>query len=109
MAFSLVGQNGKAAYGVKNYVLDAKADLDNLPISGTPGSTAFVIEENKTYILGNEEKWVATSASSGGGGSQGGEDISSISNEEIDSYFTGEEEYVAIANEEIDAYFEEEF
>ncbi len=91
MAFSLIGQNGKTAYGVKNYILDTIADLDNLPVSGTPGSTAFVIEESKTYMLGNNEKWTAISSSSAGSGSsQDGEEIEPISNEEIDKYFEEE-------------------
>lgn len=91
MAFSLIGQNGKTAYGVKNYILDTVADLNNLPISDAPGSTAFVIEESKTYMLGNNEKWIAISSSSAdGGSSQDGEEIKPISNEEIDTYFEEE-------------------
>ena len=90
MAYSLFAQNGKPVYGVKNYVLDSSNDISNLPIADTIGSTAYVINEGKTYILNNNREWVASSSSSGGG-----------------TTTTPEDEYEAIPFSEIDSYFED--
>lgn len=92
MAFSLCGQNGKPAYGVKHYILDTSSDIPNLTIADVPGSTAYVIETGKTYILNNNEQWVVmpSSSSNSGGTSSGGDEYIPISNAEIDSYFEEE-------------------
>ena len=40
---NLLSQSGHQGYGIKEYVLDTLADLDNLPITDKTGSTAFII------------------------------------------------------------------
>ena len=40
---NLLSQSGHQGYGIKEYVLDTPADLDNLPITDKTGSTAFII------------------------------------------------------------------
>lgn len=92
MAHSLIGQNGKPVYGLKNYILDTKEDLKDLTIADTIGSTAFVIEESKMYVLNNNREWVPTSMSGGSGNNTivQGEDYESIPFSEIDSFFEEE-------------------
>ena len=88
MAYSLFAQNGKPAYGVKNYILDAASDLTNLTIADTPGSTAYIVETGKTYILNNQREWVASSSSGGGGSTVNpGDEYEAIPLSEIESYF----------------------
>ena len=43
--------SGHAAYGLKDYVIDKKSDLQNLPIDVPMGSTAFCIEDSSAYMI----------------------------------------------------------
>lgn len=72
-----IGANGqKIAYGIKHYNLDTEADLAKLPTKNEQmGSTCFVIETSKYYMLNSKDKWVeitpygkVISGESGGGG-----------------------------------------
>ena len=40
---NLLSQSGHQGYGIKEYVLDTIADLDDLPVTDKMGSTAFII------------------------------------------------------------------
>ena len=40
---NLLSQSGHQGYGIKEYVLDEPADLDNLPVTDKMGSTAFIV------------------------------------------------------------------
>lgn len=64
---------GRKAYNVKKYVVDSTADLSDLPTTGQPGSTAFIIESSETYMLNGNQEWKKISIGSGSGSS--GEDI----------------------------------
>lgn len=48
-----IGANGqRIAYGIKHYNVDTKAELDTLDITmEVMGTTAFVIENSKYYML----------------------------------------------------------
>ena len=50
--------SGHAAYGLKDYVIDKKTDLQNLPIDAPMGSTAFCIEDSSIYMINSSEEWV---------------------------------------------------
>lgn len=69
MAINRINQSGHMTYGLRDFVIDAVADLDNLPIDIPMGSTAKCIANGITYILNGEAEWVEKkgSASSGGG------------------------------------------
>lgn len=66
---SPIYQSGKKVYGVNNYVIDAVADVENLPTYCAMGSTAKVISNGDTYIFNSEKKWVKQSSGSGGSSS----------------------------------------
>jgi hypothetical protein len=76
-----IGSNGeRIAYGIKHYNLDSEEDLQKLPIENEfMGSTCFVIETSKYYMLNSDHKWIQISpfgipveSNGGGGGSSGG-------------------------------------
>ena len=50
--------SGHAAYGLTDYVLDKKSDLQNLPIDVPMGSTAFCIEDSSAYMINSSGEWV---------------------------------------------------
>ena len=75
MASSVTSTSGVVEYGVKNYVLDSKQDLDKLRTTDKMGSTAYIITDQKWYILSGEKKWEPYSPCSGGGSSGGGGDV----------------------------------
>lgn len=68
-----IGANGeKIAYGIKHYNVDTKADLEHFdPTYEYMGTTAFVIENSKYYMLNGNKHWVEIQpygATSGGSG-----------------------------------------
>ena len=74
---SIQSNGGKVAYGIKNYIADTKADLDSLERRYLfPRSTAYVIDEEKYYILNNNLEW-KDYYPYGKGGSGGGSDLPS--------------------------------
>lgn len=56
--FKVINQSGHTAYGLKEFICDTEADISNLSLDETPGSTAFVIASKKTYMINNQHKWV---------------------------------------------------
>lgn len=59
MAIWIVKNSGKISYGIKRYLCDT---LEDLPYSENgevviPGSKAYVISEQKTYMMGSDEEW----------------------------------------------------
>lgn len=65
---NLLSQNGHQSYGIKEYILDEPADLDNLPITDKMGSTAFIISTSQIYMINGKGEWKETSAKVSGGG-----------------------------------------
>lgn len=68
-----IGANGeRIAYGIKHYNVDTKAELDALDITfEVMGTTAFVIESSKYYMLNGSKQWkeIWPYGSGSGGGS----------------------------------------
>lgn len=72
-----IGANGeRIAYGIKHYNVDTKAELDALDLTYEfMGTTVFVIENSKYYMLNGNKQWKeiypygAANGGSGGGGS----------------------------------------
>ena len=50
--------SGHTAYGLKDYVIDRKADLEDLPVDVPMGSTAFCIEDSSVYMINGSREWV---------------------------------------------------
>lgn len=55
--FGYINQSGQVQYNVVELVVDKEVDILTLPTSYAPGSTAFVIETSKAYMLSNEHNW----------------------------------------------------
>lgn len=78
----ILANSGRRAYGVKNYMVNTKAEMDAIEITSAvyPGSTVLVLDTSERYILSDSLKWVKLSVgsnsgsgdSSGGGGDSGG-------------------------------------
>ena len=66
--FRIINQSGHIAYGLKEYVCDYESDVNNLSLDDVPGSTAFIIENSKVYMMNNQHKWVDISGSNIAGG-----------------------------------------
>lgn len=58
MAFNQIQQSGHVTYGLCQFVIDSSADIENLPLDIPMGSTAFCIEDGKTYTLNGDSEWV---------------------------------------------------
>ena len=58
---SINANNGKISYGVKHYILDTQDDVKNLSHkTAATGSTAFVIDTSKYYMLNSNNEWIET-------------------------------------------------
>lgn len=55
--FTITSNSGHVAYGTKDFVCDTIDDIQDLPIDISAGSTAFVIEGSKAFVLNNEHEW----------------------------------------------------
>ena len=65
-----IGTNsGRVSYGIKDFVLDEEKDLEDLKNKPNiyPNSTAFIIENSKTYMKNSKNEWVEVYIGSGGG------------------------------------------
>ena len=93
-----IGANDrKIAYGIKHLILDDNSDFGKINNNQIAvGSTAFVIETSKYYMLNSNKKWKevqlygksSSSGSSGGSGDvSGGLDYDGGSIDGTDPYF----------------------
>lgn len=55
--FGYINQSGQVQYNVVELVVDKEVDILTLPTSYAPGSTVFIIETSKAYMLSNEHNW----------------------------------------------------
>lgn len=55
---SIVSNSGHTAYGLKQFILDKKTDVDKLPVDIQTGSTAFCIEDSSVYMINSSGEWV---------------------------------------------------
>ena len=66
MAISIYSNSGIKSYGIKHYTLDYASDLSNMPTANIKaGSTAFIIENSKYYMLNNQHQWILVNLNSG--------------------------------------------
>ena len=71
MAYTVIYANGSTFNMVKRFVIDSFNEIYDIDTSQlSPGSTAFDISLNKTYMLNNKKQWIQVQVSTGGGGSQ---------------------------------------
>lgn len=54
----ILSQNGKIAYGVKEYIIDKKEELNTYNFQCDTGSSVFIIETQETYILNGKNEWI---------------------------------------------------
>ena len=71
MAYTVIYANGSTFNMVKRFVIDSFNEIYDIDTSQlSPGSTAFDISSNKTYMLNNKKQWIQVQVNTGGGGSQ---------------------------------------
>lgn len=64
-----ISNNGKINYNIKEIICDTYGDL---PLDGLlPGSRAYVVDEEKHYILNTKYEWKELKSGKGGGGGSG--------------------------------------
>ena len=62
MAFTTIYSNGQRANMVREFVVDAKANMNEISTDQLlPGSTCFVINESQWYMLNHSYEWVSVS------------------------------------------------
>lgn len=54
----ITSNSGHTTYGLKDYILDKKTDLQDLPVDVPMGSTAFCIEDGSVYMINSSGEWV---------------------------------------------------
>ena len=68
MAYTAIYANGSTFNMVKKFVIDSFNEIYDIDTSQlSPGSTAFDISLNKTYMLNNKKQWIQVQMGGGGG------------------------------------------
>lgn len=79
-----IGANGnKITYGIKHFNVDTEEDFQRLSNQFKMGSTCFVIETSKHYMLNGKNQWVEINPIGSSGTSSGGNGSSSEDDEII--------------------------
>ena len=80
-----IGANSeKIAYGIKHYNVDTDEDLKVLSTKSKMGTTCFVIETSKYYMLNGKNQWIEINPyGKSSGSSSGGNDDAPPSNDDI--------------------------
>lgn len=55
--YSILEEGGRVNNGIKTYVVDAVADIQDLPDDTPIGSTVLVVATSDVYILNNQRQW----------------------------------------------------
>ena len=73
---SIGANRNRKAYGIKHYNLDTEAELQEINTSReVMGTTAFVIENSKYYMVNGSKQWKEIQPyGTGSGGSGGGDE-----------------------------------
>lgn len=58
MSIGIIASNGIKAYGIQTYIVDTDEDIKQLRTTDKMGSTAYVINSGKEYILNGNKTWV---------------------------------------------------
>lgn len=56
--YRLYANDDNITYGIKKFIVDNDNDIDKLPTSGTPGSSALVLSSSTIYILNTQQHWI---------------------------------------------------
>ena len=84
---SIGANQNRIAYGIKHYNADHESDrLSINTFNITPGSTVFVIENSKHYMLNNKKEWIEINLF--GNGSSNG-NTGSGDNDSGDGFYDG--------------------
>ena len=54
---NLIRQGGDTVTYLEEYIIDTTKDVERLPTSCRPGSSAFCLENGAVYMLGGDKKW----------------------------------------------------
>lgn len=58
MSYQLIATGGRGVYNYDEFVVDTEADLKTIPVSqSNVGSTAFVIEGSRVFMLNSRKEW----------------------------------------------------
>lgn len=55
---NMTKRDGKEVSGVIEVMVDTLADVEHLPLTCLPGSTALVLSTSDVYIFNGQGKWV---------------------------------------------------
>ena len=74
--YKITTNGNKPAHGVKEYLINTKADLEDIKLttSVASGSKAFASNEDQWYVLDLSRKWVKMTVAGPGGGGSGEDD-----------------------------------
>ena len=56
--YSIMKDSNKIQYGVSEYVVDTKDDIEQIPLRDIkPGTICLVIDTSDVYMLNNNKEW----------------------------------------------------
>lgn len=98
--FSIYEQSGHTAYGIKRFVCDTEADLQELSVDEKQGSSVYVIATGNLYFINSKGEWIKQKSTSGGS-SSGGDSSAEIEElrQQLQELQTQCDEHVTTINE----------
>lgn len=64
--YSLYANDDDISYGIQKFIVDTEEDVEFLPKTAKPGSSALVIGSSRLYILNHEKQWKEIKKENGG-------------------------------------------
>lgn len=59
MSYGILRQNGQDTYNLKEFIVDTYDEITKINTSiVAPGSTCFVIDTSKHYMLNTKDEWI---------------------------------------------------
>ena len=55
--YSLYANDDNISYGIQKFIVDTEEDVEFLPKTAKPGSSALVISTSNFYILNHNKEW----------------------------------------------------
>ena len=82
---SIYSNRNQVVYGIQHFILDTVSDLEEMKKKQSlkPGSTLFIIETSKYYMLNGKKAWVEINPNSIGGSSNSGSGSGGSTGDEI--------------------------
>lgn len=55
---NVTSTSGHVTYGLKEFIVDTRSEIDSLPIDSVPGSSCLVLEDFSIWLMNSNNQWI---------------------------------------------------